>query len=554
MTRSVDNKSLNEIFKSHSICGVQHSLRKAQILDKFPDYVDETSFKKWHLCLYKFAAVKPLTFVRWGSVDKALAFFGKYPDLTVEGIITFQRELSHAIFSMLRPSASWTKEEKLSLDRPDQKAEFDSIWHPEYQRYCEHVFNHLIKLPLYIIGSRKGKNYHGQSSLAQRANLMQNNGLAELTVGYDSVVRNAISHGSTSFEVTGVKYIDDSGDRLLAPWEFATLFDSLVDTCHSILVALLLFLCEHQNLVEETCLHKLPLGLRFIFIDAFSSHSGFKLLSTMESDVAGSKKQLNIVCKINSKARSAQIFEGMLTCWNASIFGGEDYNRFLVYFDCGMPVLSSLILDGDKLQCAIRTNEALGNCASEIIEPSLLWYDASSLKRKLYAWKSILPIQQQITRREIIQSLRGLGLEVLSSRYSILETFNQSTEAVRQVEAHIILHEKGSVTDELLQDIVRHAIRRLRRHKVRRTDLYGEKGQARRPDYIRIRLYAQERRLRTLISCGWKDNNLVLIAEWISSSRKIPPYYTQKADAVLGHIRIKYNPSLVQALMPGNIS
>jgi len=553
MTRSVDNQPLNEIFKSHSICGVQRSLWEAQILDAFSDYVDETSFKKWHLCLYKFATVKPLTFVRWEAVDEALAFFGQYPDLTVDGVATLQRELSHAIFSLLRPGASWTKEEKLSLDRPDQMAEFESIWHPEYQRYCEHVFNHLIQLPLYVIGSRKGKNYLAQA-LANRANLMQTNSLAVLTAGYDSVVRNAISHGTTSFEVTGVKYIDKKDNRLLASWEFASLFDSLVDTCHSILVALLLFLCEHQTLVEGTGLHKLPLGLRFIFTDAFSSHSGFKLLSAMESDAAGPKKQLNIVCKINSKARWAQMFEGMHTCWNASVFGGEDYNRFFVSFDCGMPVLSSLILDGDKLQRAIRTNEALGKCASGIIETSLLWYDASSLERKLYGWKSLLPIRWQITGREIIQSWRDSGLKVLSSHYSILETLNRSTEAVRQVEAHIILHEKGAVTDELLQDIVRHAIRRLRRHKVRRTDLYGEKGQARRPDYIRIRLYAQERRIRTLMSCGWKDKNLVLIAEWMSSSRKIQPFYTQEADAVLGHIRIKYNPSLVQTSKPGNAS
>jgi hypothetical protein len=553
MTRSVDSQPLNEIFKSHSICGVQRSLWKAQILDAFSDYVDETSFKKWHLCLYKFATVKPLTFIRWEAVDETLAFFGQYPDLTVDGVTTLQRELSHAIFSLLRPSASWTKEEKLSLDRPDQMAEFESTWHPEYQRYCEHVFNHLIQLPLYVIESRKGKNYLTQS-LANRANLMQTNGLAVLTAGYDSVVRNAISHGNTSFEVTGVKYIDKKDDRLLASWEFASLFDSLVDTCHSILVALLLFLCEHQTLAEGTGLHKLPLGLRFIFTDAFSSHSGFKLLSAMESDAAGPKKQLNIVCKINSKARWAQMFEGMHTCWNASVFGGEDYNRFFVSFDCGMPVLSSLILDGDELQRAIRTNEALGKCASEIIETSLLWYDASNLERKLYGWKSLLPIRWQIARREIVQSWRDSGLKVLSSRYSILEMLNRSTEAVWQVEAHIILHEKGAVTDELLQDIVRHAIKRLRRHKVRKTDLYGEKGQARRPDYIRIRLYAQERRIRTLMSCGWKDKNLVLIAEWISSSRKIQPFYTQEADAVLGHIRIKYNPSLVQTSKPEEAS
>jgi len=551
MTRSVDNQSLNEIFKSHSICGLQRSLWKAQILDAFSDYVDENSFKKWHLCLCSFATQKPLTYIRRETVDEALAFFNQHPDLTVEGVTTLQREISHAIFSMLRPGASWNKERKLSLDRPDQMAEFESIWHPEYQRYCEHVFNHLIQLPLYIIETRKGKDYRTQT-LANRAKLMQANGLAALAKGYDSVVRNAISHGGTSFEVTGVKYIDKKADRLLASREFATLFDDLVDTCHSVLVALLLFLCQHQTLVERTGLHRLPLGLRFIFTDGFSSHSGFKLLSAIESDTLGPKKQLNIVCRINSKARWAQMFEGMHTCWNASVFGGEDYNRFFVSFDCGMPVLSSLILDGDELQRAIRANEAVGKCASRIVETSLLWYDASNLGRKLYAWKSLLPIRWQITRREIIQGWRDSGLKVICSRYAILETLNTSTEAIRQVEGHIILHERGTVTAELLQDIVRHAIRRLRRHKVRRTDLYGEKGQARRPDYIRIRLYTQERRIRTVMSYGWKDKDLVLIAEWISSAKKIQPFYTREADAVLGHTRIKYNPRLVQTLKLGN--
>lgn len=556
MAGSVDTQLLSELFKSHSICKIQRSLRKAQILDVFSGFVDESSFKKWHLCLYKFATIKPLTYLQWEAVDEALAFFDQYPDLTIAGVTklqTLQRKLSHAIFSMLRPSISWTKEDKLSLDRPDQMAEFESTWHPEYQRYCEHIFNHLIQLPLYVIGSRKGKDYM-TPTLANRVKLMQTNGLAALTAGYESVVRNAISHGSTSFEVTGVKYVDENDERLLASWEFASLFDNLVDTCHSMLVSLLLFLCKNQTLVERAGLQKLPVGLRFIFIDAFSSHSGFKLLSMMESNTADPKKQLNVVCKITSKSRWAQMFEGMHTCWNASIFGGEDYNRFFVSFDCGMPVLSSLILDGNELQRAIRTNETLGTCASRLIETSLLWYDSSSLERKLYGWKNILPIRWQIARREIIQGWRDSGLKVLSSRYTILETLNKSTEAIRQVEAHIILHEKGAVTDELLQGIVQHAIRRLRRHKVRRTDLYGEKGQARRPDYIRIRLYAQRRRIRTLMSYGWKDKDLVLIAEWISSSKKIQPFYTKEADAVLGNIRIKYNPSRVQTSKPENAS
>lgn len=544
-TRGADDLSLNEFFESRSICGIQQSLWKTKILAAFPHQVDESSFKKWHLCLYKFATVKPLTFLRRTAIGQALEFFSQDPRLTLTGVAALQRELSHATFAMLRPGSSWTREEELSLDRPEQMAEFESIWHPEYQRYCEHVFNHLIQLPLHIIGAKKSRNYTGEH-LANRVECMQANGLVDLITGYDSVVRNAISHGSTNFEIDSVKYLDKKQDRLLSPREFANLFDSLVDTCHSTLVALLLFLCEQQALVEASGLHKLPLALRFIFIDAFSSHPGFKLLSAVESDAAGSNRQLNIVSKVNSRSRWAQMLEGLRVCWNASRFGGKNYDRFFVSFDCGLPVLSSLILSGDELRRAIETDEPLSKCASRIvIETALLWYDASTSERRLYTWKSILPVQWQKTKREITQNWRDLGLKMLSSRYTILARLNVSTATVRQVEAHVIVGEKGAVTDEVLGEVVRHAIGRLRRYRVRRKDLYGERGRPRRPDYIRVRLYAEERRMRTLIAYGWKDKELILIAEWISSANKAQPFYTREADAILGRIRIKYNPSLV---------
>ena len=546
MTRSVNNKPINTFFESHSICEIQRSFWKTEILRTFSSYVDESSFKKWHLCLYKFATIKPFIFVRWKAIDEALAFFNQHHGMTLEGIAALQRELSHAILSLLRPSASWSKEEKLSLDRPEQMTEFEGIWHPEYQRYCEHVFNHLIQLPLYVIGATKRNNYLEQS-LANRVVLLQANGLAEISTGYDSVVRNAISHGSTSFELTSLKYIDKKDTRLLSAREFATLFDSLVDTCHSILVALLLFLCKQQELVESTGINKLPLGLRFIFIDAFSAHLGFNLLSAIESDTIDSRKQLNIVCRINSKARWVQMFEGMHTCWNASNFGGEGYNRFSVSFDCRMPVFSSLFLNGNELQHAIKSNEVFDKCASKIIETALLWYDASILEKKMYSWKCIMPVLWQMVKEEFSKNRRRLGLKVIHSCYKILDTFNGSTETVRKVEAHVILLERGNVADKLLQDIIRHAIRTIRRRRVCKTNLSGEMGRALKPDYVIVRLYVQERRIRTLMSYGWADKELVLIAEWIDpSKKKIQPFYTQEADAVSGPIRVKYNPGLLE--------
>jgi hypothetical protein len=57
-----------------------------------------------------------------------------------------------------------------------------------------------------------------------------------------------------------------------------------------------------------------------------------------------------------------------------------------------------------------------------------------------------------------------------------------------------------------------------------------------------------------LVRYGWKDKDLILMAEWISSAKKIQPFYTQEADTILGPIRIKYNPNLVQTLKSREVS
>lgn len=548
MTRDREDQALREALGSHSICKAQGALRKSHVMEAFSTHVDGRSFHRWYLSLYKFATEKPFVYFDDETVCEALAFFNRYPDLAIEALTDLQTELSHAVFSLLRPGTSWTRDGRLSLEHPDQMAEFERVWHPEYQRYCEHAFNHLVQLPLHILGSTKSKDYL-QPKLPIRVGLLRDNGLEALTRGYDSVVRNAISHGSTSFKLTGVQYRDRTKPpRLLTPHEYASLLDGLVDTCHAILVALLLFLCENRSLVEDNRLRQLPLGLRFMLIDAIVSHASFELLSIMESDAAGKGDQLNIVSKINSRARWVHMYEGMHTCWNASLLGGDEYSRFFISFDCGMPVLPALLLDGARLQQAIQRDESVSVCVPEIIETALLWYDASTVASKMYSWKSLLPIQWETTKREIVAKWRSAGLKVLSSRYTILDVQNKSNDSVRQVVAHLLLRETGTVTGELLQDIIRHAVKKLRRRRVRKISFRGERGWPGKPDCVTMRLYARQRRIRTLLSYGYKDEELVLIAEWLSPNTSVRPFYTRQPDVVLGDIRIKHNPQLVTGL------
>lgn len=548
MTQNVSDQSLNEIFKSPAISQIQNELKKSQIIEVFNDFIDIASFKLWHLSLYKFATIRPLLFFRHETIDDAIELFNTRPELTVEAITSLQRELTHAIFSLLRPGSSWQKEDSLSLERPEQIAEFDSIWHPEYQRYSEHVFNHLIQVPLYILGKKKDKNYL-EPSLANRVDILRSNGLFSLIRGYDSVVRNAISHGSISFELHQIVYADKSKTSSFMASEFASLFDDLVDTCHSLVVGLLLFLSDNQFLIERTGLQNLPLGLRFIFVDAFTSHSGLQVLSMVEHKIIGNKDQLDITCKINSKAKWVHRFEGFHICWWASKFGGRGYDRFHISFDCGMPVTSSLIFNGVRLSQAILTNEPFETCGPPIIEHDLLWYNGSIFDQKSYIWKNIFSIQWSRLKKQLIQDWRDRGLKIFP-QYLVCRIENTSPSRFTRLEAHIVLREKGVITDAFLVYIVKHIIRRLGKYKIRKKDIQGEIGRPTKPKYIIARVYAANKRFRTLKLSGWKNEELVLIAEWSSSKKHAYQYYTKQADVITGKMRIKYNPNILKSSPP----
>ena len=545
MTEKISEKTLNDLFESHPIMKKQLELRKDQVLNVYSDLVDSSSYDRWHHALYKFATVAPHYYVDRETIQLARTFFNDDPRLTLDAVKSQSFGISHAIFSMLRPGDSWNREQRLSLDKPDQLNEFDSIWHPEYQRYSEHVLNHLIQIPLWMIGTKRSKNYI-DLALSNRIERLQIEGLGRLTNGFDPIIRNAISHGSTKFEIADLNYIDKRSNRSLSATEFSVLFDDLVETCNSILVGIILFVCDQKFLVTKRGLHQLPLGLRFVFIDGFTSHVNFELLPMIESTALGNRSQLNIVCRLSTRARWVQLFEGFFVCWQAVKFGGENYDRFNVGFDLGMPVTSSLFVNGGRLREAINKNETITQSGQEIIESNLLWYKGSRIEGKLYSWKSLVAIQIPLIKRNIIKEWKQRGLDVLRSRYEIIEIINISTDTQRRLEAHLVLHETGTIIDEMLCSIVNHAIRRLRKSKIQKVDLTGPIGYAGKPQHIRIRMYAVKKRIRTLQSYGWANEGLIVIAEW-NRSRADPIYfYTQDFHYSDRNIRIKFNPGLIR--------
>ncbi|MFL5626744.1 MAG: hypothetical protein ACJ788_14265, partial [Ktedonobacteraceae bacterium] len=401
-------KTINDLLRSHPPCRLQQQIRKQQVLDGFPMYVDEKTFSQWHIALYKFATMRPLLYVNHQAIQVARAFFTQHADLTIQALVDLPGQITHALFSLLRPGSSWGNEKTLALGKPEHIFEFERMWHPEYQRYCEHVFNHLIRIPLFILGSLKTKNYQNPA-LATRVGVLESNGLAALTGGFNPILRNAISHGSIAFNLFDITYTDSGSTETLSAPGFSQLFDGLVDTCHAILVALLLFLCDHQSRLVTAGLHTLPLGVRFLFIDAFATQEDFQLLAMIDSTAAQHRKQLNVIGKIETRSRNFQLQEALNVCWNVCNFGGESYDRFGVSFECGTLSNPFVFIDGTQLRDAINNDVPVDKGLSSIVESDRLWFRVPKVAEKIHLWKTILVLQWQLSKRQFINNLRSQG-------------------------------------------------------------------------------------------------------------------------------------------------
>lgn len=541
------NKTLNATMSSYPLTKIENELKRIRILSVFDQWIHESNFNEWHFCLYRFASEKPLSYFSFAAIDETLNMLRANQKFVPAALSAYSQEISQAIFSLLRPGSSWGKEQSLSLDTPDDFAEFESIWHPEYIRYCEQIYNHLIQIPLEILGQTRSKQYTTEA-LANRVEKLSIFGLGTLADGYNSAVRNSISHGHVAFGVLDITYEDKKKTEVLDAQEFGNLFDALVDTCHSVVIAALLFVCEERQEFEKAGLANLPLGIRFLFIDGFTYHKGTRILSLIENQIRGNKKQINVSYRIETKLRQVQMFESFFIGWAVSIFGGgSQYDRYVISIDCGKPSTAMVIFNGDALHQAIEKDETLVVSASKIIESSLLWYDAPKIGAYIYNLKSLIPTQWVILKDKLTRIFKGAGLKIISQDYKIVNIENISPRKLRRLEAHLILNHNGSTTPEKLFEIVSHALKQLQKVYIRVKDFEGEKGFPGHPDYIIIRLYSIEKRLRRLKAYNWSDKELILIAEWNKNWKTAPPYYTKDyADIIKNNMRIKLNKQLIK--------
>jgi len=511
----------------------------------------ERRFRKWLPaktiagCLYSlepFTETRPLCYFEEDAIDTCLDIYEIDPTLTLRALGTHDGPITHAVLSLLRGGTSWSLEDALSIQTPKQIAELERTWHPEYQRHIEHIYNNLITAFLEILGGIDGKNYV-DLVLANRIQKLLDRGFPELTSGADATIRNAISHGGVRFGHDSIAYRSSKQTVELKPRNFTDHLDELADISSAMVAALLLFVCRNPITVANAGYHHLPLGLRFLLIRGVTRYKGFFLESISESGI-GSDKVLNLYCISKTKSRMVHRYDGVAAASQALVYGGWDYDLIAVSIDCGGATPTYSPYKVKEMKAAFRPG-APKQLLGKILDPTreLLWYDASTVARKFFVLKCSVSGTWHNTKDDIVTKWRQLGLDVLSSRYELRfspASGNKSIERIRRAEGHVVLAPDETPTKELVEKIIRHASRRLRRKLLRAHDITGKTTLlARRPKYVWLKVHSEDGRFRELDARELGSPALIAIGEWIHWRHHGKPIFVKVPSMTKGGHRIR---------------
>ena len=543
------SNTLNESLQNHPICKVQREITKEKILRRFDEYITHENFNKYHYSLRVFATREQLLYGDFDIIDELIDFFSKNEELFFKQLQAFKKDLSHAFFSLVRPGSSWGIENKLSLSEPNDIIQFERVWHPEYQRYCEHIYNHLMKIPLGILGAQNNKNYNSQH-LANRVKTLQKTKFNKLAKGYEAQIRNAISHGDAEFSFLKIIYHDRRSDLELSASSFSKKFDSLVDTCNSIAIATIISLCNQiQN--SKYNLSQLPLAFKYLYLNGYTYHKGYEIKSLVVSKTKDQETQLNIHAENESTSRDSHILESLHSAWALQKLPGINYDRYGISIDCGKKVSSNLFLDGTKLQKSISDNLSYQD-SKGIVTVNMLWHDSSVFEKKFYTFSTAFKTIWKQEKEKVLESLEDVGF--LSHKYEIKELENKSVRNMRRVEAYTYLNLNLRSSEFNLTDIVNHIVKKLRRKWFYSYGISKRSWFKRRPSYVWVKLFTKNHRTRRMKVSSWSNERFLCKAEWISRSYREKPIFIKNEDFITNNIRYKLNPNVfdIESLLEDN--
>lgn len=533
-----------DIYQKHSISKMQQSSVKPLLIKRL-SLLSEIDVEDEYVYAFRiFLDHSSLKYFNTELAERIVEFFEENTALSIEAFEKYSSEISKAGFSLLRDKVPKSSEESLTLDSPDDISKFDTLWHPAYQRTCEHVFNHFIKIPLYVLGQLRSKDYISLA-LSNRSKILQEHFLAESIAGYNSVVRNAISHGGIEYLHGSIRYIDSRDSIEMFPHDFAKLLDALTDECGAYLFASILFLTR-QCRKKQAILSKIPLIHKHLLLSGLANHPRLHIHHLYESVTINNDYQLNIQCTIGSKSRSVHLFESLYIAYLIQTWFQNTYSRIAISIDCCGSINASIFINGKALSESIEAAKSIEE-SKDVLETNMLWYDTSGFFRHIYFWLCLLQLQKQLYFYNLYKKWEEIGITATNDRYKIRYIENRSAGKLARSAGIIVLADGYSYDLESLQKVIRHAAKRIHKNRVRRVSIPKHSIVKYKPTHFWFRIFLTDRRLRELKQIENINKDLLVSkVEFIKNTQKTKPIVVLNPDIIDRKLRIQFNPKYVK--------
>lgn len=537
MTDSPTQVSINEFLQlMPPMVPTEQGIRRRDVVRVFGHWMpDESPHHPWDLMLYPFASQRPLRYFSDANIDALLHLYSENSDDVWRAISLFKDELTQALTTVTQAGPSWGREEEIPYQTPSDLQDILQVWHPEYQRYTEHAFNHLIQVPLALLERRTGRQY-GVQALSNRVQLLSQLNLDFLARGFDPVVRNSISHGKSYLGAFGIRYQDLRESRELAAHEFSVLFDNMVEVCNELTLTLLLFVIRETPSDRSDEVRGLPLGILLLTIANATKNGGWCVEGATESEALGGRAQLNITATARIESRTYLHQAALFLAATIQNIGASHYDRLVVSFDCGRASPATIIIDMKRLARAREDRQSVSAIA-QITEVNLLWYDQPKwLLRLLVLFRVILPASWRNIASQVYEPATDHNRRPPATLYELRHIRNVSTKSRVRLEARLALRRGVPPTRRILNSVVEDAAKRLRARPRRFYDIGGATGGGWWPSHIWFWVYAHDKPIRRLT--GSLLHGALLEAEWSPSSSK--PFYAKHYHTVIRGFRVQF--------------
>ncbi len=493
----------------------------------FKDRINNINDEKWLILLARFLE-EPYSYWDFALVDKALELLNIDVSRSLAALKYQAEFLSLAIDNIQHPDKIISSGESLALKGSQVYLLIRDKYNPEYLKVSEHIWGNIIRTYWSVL---KKKSVEGKFEIKSASTVIKNKGFTQFLGGYDDDVRNAIAHGKTKFTSLGIKY---GSHKELTASDIQLLLDENWRTSISLLVAVIIFMAQN-DINDDT-----PLGVSELLTIALTEREGLEINNISDIEIWTVGKQLHVHFRTIFSTRNMLLQDSLRTSKILIQNGIDDFDRFVFEIDSGMRSTSMLIINPKILKNGLENDLSIDDLDGMIHESSLLWYQGSTLRDRLKAWRIILKQGWQINMTPVFDSFK----DKISDTYTVKEVKNNSSSGTGRIELYVVLLKDCGKDREILKRIAKDIVKKYKnkRFESSTSDLENKTLFPQKPKYIWIKIYREDGTARWLGAGGWMGKNMEAIVEWRRQSH-LEPIFVLDPQEIEGNTLFQYEPN-----------